>query len=187
MLNRLHSNPFVRFLVLAGASYLLWYLVLDNYLRPHTSVDRVVIDNLIDISGAGLESLGYTLIPEPPEADEIRTVGIDGTYGLWIGDPCNGLTLFALFTIFVFWYPGPWRAKLWFIPFGLITLHLLNALRIIALCIIVGIDYKYLDFNHTYTFTILVNGYMFLLWIWWAKKYSSYGQVTNGEENGLIT
>jgi len=61
--------------------------------------------------------------------------------------------------------------KLWFIPFGLITLHLLNALRIIALCIIVGVDYRYLDFNHTYTFTILVNGYMFLLWLWWAKKY----------------
>lgn len=27
----------------------------------------------------------------------IRTIGIDGTNGLWIGDPCNGLSLFALF------------------------------------------------------------------------------------------
>jgi len=91
----LSNNPFIRFLVLAAVSYLAWYVLLHSYIRPQTQADRLVIENLIDISSAGLRGLGYTLIPEPPEADEIRTVGIDGTYGLWIGNPCNGLTLFA--------------------------------------------------------------------------------------------
>jgi exosortase family protein XrtF len=172
MLRNSIKNPFIRFLVLAAGSYLAWYIVYHSYINVDTNVDRVVIDNLIDLSGSAMESMGYTLIPEPPEADAIRTVGIDGTYGLWIGDPCNGVTLFALFLIFMIWFPGPIKHKLWFIPFGLITIHLLNVVRIIALCIIVSYDYRYLDFNHNYTFTILIYGYMFILWILWVKKFS---------------
>ena len=170
-LKRLWGNPFLRFLFLACLLHLAWYILYHGYINEHTLLDRKVIDNLIFLSGSVLETLGYTLIPEPPAAEQIRTVGIDGTYGLWIGDPCNGVSLFALFTIFILCYPGSWRTKLWFIPFGLVTLHLINVLRIVALCIIVTYDYAYLDFNHNYTFTILVNGYMFLLWIWWATSY----------------
>ncbi len=174
MLKKIKENPFLKFLFLASGSYVLWYWAYHGYLNPITGIDRIVIDNLIDLSSTILNGLGFTLIPEPPAADQIRTVGIDGTYGLWIGDPCNGITLFALFIIFMFWYPGPWKHKLWFILFGLITIHLINVLRIVALCIIVTYDYAYLDFNHNYTFTIIVNGYMFLLWIWWANRFSGF-------------
>ncbi|NNC82396.1 MAG: exosortase family protein XrtF [Flavobacteriales bacterium] len=166
------ENPFLRFLILASGSYLLWYWLYHGYINDYTGFDRMVIDNLIDITSTILRAMGYELIPEPPAVDQIRTVGIDGTYGLWIGDPCNGISLFALFTIFIFWYPGPWKKKLWFIPLGLLSIHLINVLRIVALCIIVTYDYAYLDFNHNYTFTILVNGWMFLLWIIWATRFS---------------
>lgn len=172
MLRTIKENPFLRFLALASGSYLIWYWLYHKVINPLTGMDRIVIDNLIDISSAILRFMGYELIPEPPEAEQIRTVGIDGTYGLWIGDPCNGITLFALFTIFILWFPGPWKKKLWFIPLGLISIHLINVLRIVGLCIIVTFDYAYLDFNHNYTFTIIVNGFMFLLWIIWAKKFS---------------
>ncbi|NNK79906.1 MAG: archaeosortase/exosortase family protein [Flavobacteriales bacterium] len=172
MIQKIKENPFLRFLVLASSSYLIWYWLYNKVISPMTDLNRLVIDNLIELSSFTLKALGYQLIPEPPAADQIRTVGIDGTYGLWIGDPCNGITLFALFTLFIFWYPGPWKKKMWFIPFGLISIHLINVLRIVALCIIVTYDYAYLDFNHNYTFTIVVNGYMFLLWIIWATKFS---------------
>ena len=172
MFRAIKENPFLRFLVFASLSYLCWYTIYHGYINDNTRFDRLVIDNLIDLSSFILEGMGYTLIPEPPAAEQIRTVGIDGTYGLWIGDPCNGISLFALFTIFIFWFPGPWKKKLWFIPLGLISIHLINVLRIVALCIIVTYDYAYLDFNHNYTFTIVVNGFMFLLWIIWAKRIS---------------
>lgn len=174
MIERIKENPFLKFLILATGTYLLWYWLYHSLLNPATGIDRIVIDNLIDLSSSLLRGMGYDLIPKPPDADQIRTVGIDGTYGLWIGDPCNGITLFALFTIFMIWYPGPWKKKAWFIPFGLVTIHLINVLRIVALCIIVTYDYAYLDFNHNYTFTIIVNGYMFLLWMWWAHSFSGF-------------
>lgn len=172
MFKHIKDNPFLKFLLAASISYAGWYVIYHGYLIRHTPIDRIVIDNLIDVSSWGLEKMGYTLIPEPSEADQIRTIGIDGTYGLWIGDPCNGIVLFALFTIFMIFYPGPWKQKIWFLPFGILTIHLINVLRIMALCIIVTYDYAYLDFNHNYTFTILVYGYMFFLWIWWATRYA---------------
>jgi exosortase family protein XrtF len=130
----------------------------------------MVIRNLESVSGFILESLGFNLISES-EISSIRTIGIDGTHGLWIGDPCNGLTLFALFTGFVLVYPGNWQRKALFIPFGIVTIHMLNIVRIVGLTLTVYFfpDPEILDFNHTYTFTILVYGYVFYLWFLWSQ------------------
>jgi len=29
---------------------------------------------------------------------------------------------------------------------------------------------QYVEFNHTYTFTLFVYGIIFLLWMWWVKS-----------------
>lgn len=152
---------------------MLWYLVYELWLHPKGTFDLMVIRNLEQLSGWLLRALGYTLISES-DISSVRTIGIDGTHGLWIGDPCNGLTLFALFTGFVLAYPGPWKQKAWYIPLGIITIHILNVLRIAALAMIVYHfpDPQVLDFNHTYTFTIIVYGYVFLLWYLWATRFS---------------
>jgi exosortase family protein XrtF len=167
------NDRFKRFIGLAALLYTAWYVGYEIYLQPLTGIDRYVIDNLVLLGSFVLKGLGYDLIPTPPEDVSIRTIGIDGTHGLWIGDPCNGLTLFALFSIFVIAYPGPIRKKAWFIPLGLISIHLLNVLRIVALSIIVTYDYAYLDFNHTYTFSIIVYGYVFFLWYLWAGNLAN--------------
>ena len=154
--------------------YTGWYLVYQEWLKHTTKIDLAVIKNLESSAAFALNLLGYTLIEES-EIESIRTIGIDGTHGLWIGDPCNGIILFALFTGFVLAYPGPWKKKLWFIPFGLITIHIINIARIMGLAMVVYHfpDPEVLDFNHTYTFTILVYSYVFFLWFLWATKLSS--------------
>ncbi len=174
MLRKIYNDPFLRFLTVAGTLYLSWYLVYEVWLHPWKQLDLLVINNLIWIASGFLRILGYDLIPPPPDASDIRTIGIDGTPGLWVGDPCNGLTLFALFAIFVIAYPGPIKKKLWYIPLGLLAIHFLNALRVMALTIIVNVDYAYLDFNHSYTFTVIVYGFVFLLWYVWADRLSGF-------------
>lgn len=182
MLRRYWNDPLYRFLIKAVFLYLIWYLVYELWLHPSGKVDLLVIRNLEDLSGILLKLLGYSLISES-DISSIRTIGIDGTHGIWIGDPCNGIVLFALFSGFVLAYPGPWKTKAWFIPLGLITIHILNVLRIAALALIV---YHFpnpnvLDFNHTYTFTILVYGYVFLLWYLWATRLSGTNLKPQGE------
>lgn len=166
------KNPFYQFLLKALILYLSYYLIYELWLRPQRWLDMLVISNLETASSFILKALNFTLIQESSDVF-IRTIGIDGTNGLWIGDPCNGLTLFALFAGFVIAYPGSLKTKLWFIPLGLIMIHLLNILRIVALVVIVYYfpDPEVLDFNHTYTFTMLVYGFVFGLWYIWANKH----------------
>lgn len=170
---RIWADPLYRFLLKGLGLFILWYLIYDLWLHPQGSVDMVVIRSLEQMSYFLLEAMGYVTL-EASHVENIRTIGIDGTHGLWIGDPCNGLTLFALFTGFVIAYPGPLRKKLWFIPIGIIAIHIINVFRIVGLSIIIYYfpDPAVLDFNHTYTFTMLVYGFVFFLWYVWATRLS---------------
>jgi len=161
------KNPFILFIVFAGVFYLAWYFAYHYFINPNGYLDRLIIDNLVYLSREMLSMLGYDLIPMPAVTDNIRR-----TTGLWIGDPCNGLNLFVLFSVFIAFYPGNWKNKLWYIPIGIISIHFINLLRIVALCVIQKIDERYLDFQHDYTFTVVVYGYMFFLWMIWANKFS---------------
>ena len=152
--------------------YVLWFVVYDLWLHPLGKLDRWAI-NSISITASGvLKLMGYTLLPEPPPEEVIRTIGIDGTHGLWIGDPCNGLTIMALFAGFVLIMPGNYKAKLWYIPLGLAVLHLANILRVVGLCLVLKHYPTSLEFNHTYSFTIVVYSIVFALWMYWINNHS---------------
>ncbi len=167
-------DPILRFFLLAGALYVCWYFFYEFVLHPDGRVDRALIDSLIWISGGMLTLVGHELIPEPTNAEMIRTIGVQGGHLLWIGDPCNGLGVFAVFLIFMAAFPGPFKHKLWFSAMGLLTLHLINALRIAVLSHIVTIDYELLNFNHDYTFQVVVYAWVFLLWYLWVKRTSPH-------------
>jgi exosortase family protein XrtF len=164
--------PILKFLINALLLYLAWYLIYELWLHPLRFVDLWVIDNIISTSKIFLILLGFEVIPEVYDAS-FRTIGVDGTHGVWIGDSCNGLTIFALFTGFIVAYPGSIKLKLLYIPFGILTIHLLNIIRVTALSIILLYAPEKLDFNHSYTFTTIMYAYIFLLWYWWASKLSS--------------
>ncbi len=166
------GDPVIRFLAVAAGLYLGWYLLYEFVLHPHGLLDRAAIDSLIAWARAILRTLGYDLIPEPANAENLRTIGVQGGHLLWIGDPCNGIGLFAVYLIFLIAYPGPWRHKLWFGSLGLLSIHLINAIRVAALCIIVKYDYELLNFNHDYTFYVVVYGWVFFLWAIWVRKFA---------------
>jgi len=165
-------DPVLRFFLFAGLLYLGWYLLYDLVLHPARTFDRAVIDNIMVVSGGLLQALGHTLLPEP-DFDLNRYIGVQGGSFLWIGDPCNGISLFAVFTIFLIAYPGPWKHKAWFGVLGLASIHLINCLRVAALCLITTVDYELLNFNHDYTFYVVVYGWVFLLWYIWVKRFAS--------------
>lgn len=171
MIKAISANPVTLFLIKAFGLFTIWYLVYELWLHPAGWFDTLIIDNIIYLSAKLLTFLGYALI-QGLGGENMRTIGIDGTHGLWVGDACNGITLFALFAGFVIAYPGPVKRKLWFIPAGLIAIHLFNVLRVAALSIIDYHTPEYLNFNHTYTFTIIVYSFVFALWILWANKLS---------------
>lgn len=165
------EQPVTRFLVIGSSLYLLWIILYYLVIKEFTNWDFYLDYSIVFVSEKIFELFGigaYTVI----ESDHVilmleRTVNS----GVWVGDECNGFKLFSIFSIFVIAFPGDWRKKLWFIPLGLVLIHFANILRVNALLLIYESNPAALDFNHNYTFTVLVYSIIFVLWWWWAKKY----------------
>lgn len=166
LLNTL-KNPIVRFLLALLCFYLGWYLLYNLWLHPAETIDLFVIDITIASSRWLLQNMGYVVFTGVE-----RVIGVDGTGGLWIGDNCNGIALFALFTGFIIAYPGNWKKKLVFIPAGILLIQVLNILRVVGLAILDTHSRTWTEFNHTYTFTIVIYAVIFLLWMAWTNKIS---------------
>lgn len=161
------GEPLVKFLAFGILLYAAWFALYEWWIHPLQWVDRVVIDNTIVLSRLLLEWIGYAT-----EITGERTMRIVGTPGLFIGDSCNGISLFALFGIFIIAFPGNVLSKIIYIPVGILIIHLLNVLRVVLLAIIETYSYSWTEFNHTYTFTISIYACIFLMWLFWINKYS---------------
>lgn len=178
MFPQIKNNKFLLFLVKAGFLYTLCYVLYEFVIKIYTRIDQYFIRKIINLCTFLLNSIGYKTFASK-EVNDFQVFGIDGSNGVWIGGPCNGITLMFLFAIFVVSYPGQLKKKLWFIPLGVLIIYIVNIIRIIILSIIALKAPQYLEFNHTYTFTFITYGIVFLLWMIWVNKFS---EKTNGNE-----
>ncbi len=177
MLKTIKENNIYRFLFLAGSLYVLWLLCYYFIIKEYTNWDYLLNSNLANISQVFFSWFDITSVIEE-ESEHVILLLDSGNYrGIWIGDECNGFKLFSIFSIFILAFPGKKVHKLWYIPLGLVVIHLANVIRVMALVLINNHYPQYLDFNHLYTFTIFVYAIIFLLWYIWAKKQNS------GKEN----
>lgn len=92
---------------------------------------------------------------------------------LAVYEGCNGINVAIIFVAFVVAF-GPWsRAMLWFIPVGLVIIHIMNLARITLLFWVSVYLKHYMYFMHKYFFTAILYMVVFVLWIWWVKKFTS--------------
>lgn len=165
------KNAFTRFILLSAILYGVLYVLYQFIVKKYTFYDQKFISSIVICTNFVLQAMGYKTFLTLNEHD-FQVVGIDGSNGVWIGSNCNAITLFTLFSVFIVAYPGRQKAKLWFIPAGILAIHLLNLLRVIALTLIAYYYPQFLSFNHTYTFTFLIYSFIFLLWMIWVQKFS---------------
>ncbi len=168
----LKQNAFVRFALVSGLMYLSLYIIYQFIVKKHTFYDQQFIGLIIRSSENVLRLLGYKTFCILQDQD-FQVIGIDGSNGVWVGSNCNAIKLFSLFAVFIIAYPGNQKNKIWFIPAGIIAIHLLNIIRVTVLALIAKSAPELLNFNHTYTFTFLIYAFIFLLWMIWVNKFSS--------------
>ena len=154
------------------------------FIKDETLVDEYLIHSMVVSSETVLRFFGYGLYEVTSQ--ELRwQIGIADSVGLLqVGAPCDGLVLFALFAVFIAAFPGPKRRKLWFIPLGVLLIHLANLIRVVSLVIIQYNRPQSLKFNHDYTWTILIYGFIFWLWYLWAVRFS---QVSVKGDSGRLS
>ncbi len=165
------QNAFIKFVFTAAFLYLFLYIIYQFVVKKYTFYDQKFIGSIIHSVNFLLQGVGYKTFTVLQDRD-YQVIGIDGSNGVWIGSNCNAITLFSLFSVFIIAYPGRIKDKLWYIPLGILAIHILNILRVIALVLIANYYPQFLNFNHTYTFTFLIYSFIFLLWILWVNKYA---------------
>ena len=150
--------------------YIALQTLYDYVISPYTSVDANLIDLIISQSEGILQWMGYELrTPNPIYTDHM---GVKDTPGVIIGTPCDGLSLFILFTSFLLVFSGKWWFKIIYVLLGVGLIHSLNVLRVVALALVVKYSPESLDFHHSYTFTLFIYSIIFLVWMMRIKIYS---------------
>ena len=167
------NNPLIRFLIVASVLFVAWTAVYEIWLHPSGKLELWIVEQIGSVTASILSSFGYALISSDLLAESYSTVGIDGTHGVFISDNCAGISLMALFAGFIIAYPGKPKYKLLLIPFGILTIHIINILRIVGLCLMAKHTPGLFELNHHYTFTIVVYAYIFLLWVIWVNKFAN--------------
>ena len=90
---------------------------------------------------------------------------------LSIYEGCNGLNVMIIFVAFLFAF-GPINHRLWwYVPLGLLILHLSNLLRITILFWVSLNEPDFMYFLHKYFFTAALYVVTFALWVIWVRMY----------------
>ncbi len=176
------QKPLLLFLAKALLLYVTWELLYYNWLVPYSSLDENMTRNLARLSAALLEVWGYTAVVSnfyhPQGVFGHCNVIVDGIPGILIANPCNGLSLIVLFAGFIIAYPGNWKQKAVYILAGSLLVYGINLIRIQVLIFNFLYSQQSFDFNHKYTYTILVYLCIFMLWLNWANRFANHKRMT---------
>ena len=90
-------------------------------------------------------------------------------FSFYVNGSCSGFKPLLQFTILMLLFPGQWKHKLWYIPLGLIIVHITNLIRIVSLGLIMHYNPDSWHFAHRYPLRIMFYVVIFLLWIVWNE------------------
>ncbi|MFD1469912.1 exosortase X [Hymenobacter caeli] len=167
------AHPYWRFLLTGAGLALLWWVGYEHLLGPDGRLDHALSRHVAGAAAGALRAAGFAGATAPHDP---TLVTLAGDPAVLVGDPCNGLALYALFAGFVVAYPGSLRRKAWFIPLGVAAVYLLNVARVAALALNHAYWYHTVDFNHHYTFTFVAYAAILGLWRWWAHLGTDIGR-----------
>lgn len=84
---------------------------------------------------------------------------------------CSGIKQMLQFLLLMLLYPGPWKHKAWYIPLGIVLIHLTNVLRLTGLCIVMANWPEHWKTAHDYPFRIIFYVVIFFLWVIWNDRF----------------
>jgi exosortase family protein XrtF len=167
-----------KFLGLYLVGSLLYGLYVNSYKPEADPVTHwVTVQSAAVLSAIGHESIAFDIPRTRTTAIIYKERSVVSVY-----EGCNGLNVAIIFLSFVIAF-GPYTKRMaWFIPAGLLIIHIFNLFRIIGLFLIVRYAPGYLYFTHKFLFTAFIYAIVFALWLWWVgdvfkKKKHAVDQV----------
>ncbi|MFN8436952.1 MAG: archaeosortase/exosortase family protein [Cytophagales bacterium] len=169
-LSKQHKSILKLLLIILGL-YILWHFVYIFWLIPGGKFDfwltQKVTENSISI--LNLFNNQYSIFVNPYGKCSILYQNLKV---ISVNHACNGQVLYPVFYAFIIATSGSWINKIIYISVGSVIIYICNLLRVVTLVLIRLNFPQYLNFNHKYTFTIVVYSVIFLMWYLWVNKFS---------------
>ena len=158
------------FFVITLAFHVLWRIWANTlHFAPISQVISVLrvflVNQVYDTSSFILRDiLNVTLYTDPP--DMVTKNGVR----LILGQSAAGLKQMCQFAVLILLFSGSWKHKIWYIPVGIIILHMTNIFRIMSLVVIAMHWPQQIHYaNHTYL-SIIYYVVIFGMWLFWVEK-----------------
>lgn len=172
-------RPIINFLLIFLLTFFAFTALYDVYLKGfNEKVD--MMSSVVGHQGAqALRALGFEAFARDVHFEQSTHVGIDGFARVKVIEGCNGLSVMILFLAFILGFPGSWKQKVWFIPAGLLVIHLFNIARVAILCWAV---YSYGETGYPIykeMFTASIYVLVLAMWYLWVQQF---GIITSAKK-----
>jgi exosortase family protein XrtF len=174
-----NTKQLTRFLIVAVVLYLAWFLLYEIWLGPLGEPDQYLTRHTAHTAAMFMQFMGFDI--HISHASHMSILSLGSQQLLGVAHECNALVLFVLFSGFIIAFPGRFLHKAAYILAGSVLIWFINVWRVAMLTLIQIHSPSALDFNHKYTFTILVYGFIFGLWMLWVKKITPMGLAKEKE------
>ncbi len=156
-----------KFLALYFVGNLLYGFFIESYGQTADPVTRVVTSQTSGV----LNWFGFdTRIENHPSAPNVVVYDGDNSV-VSVFEGCNGINVMIVFAAFLFAYGGPGKKLLYFLPAGVIIIHLLNIVRIALLFVLAREESEQFYYYHKYFFTASLYLVVFVLWFLWITLF----------------
>ncbi len=88
-----------------------------------------------------------------------------------VNESCSGFKQMWQVLVLFLLFPGPWKYKLWYIPMGMVSMFLVNVLRIVGLSFAMILWPQHWDFIHLWILRPFYYVVIFILWVIWVEKF----------------
>lgn len=160
----------LKFLTVFLGSYILLTLAYTLYLKTSSTPDAFT-KHISQRVVFWLNTLNYQATSMANNTNGYIDLFIQNKLVAGIAEGCNAISIKILFIAFVVAFSKSFKKTLFFIVFGLITIYLMNVIRIIVLIICIYHFPKYTEPLHSYIFPGIIYSAVFLLWMFWVKSF----------------
>ncbi|WP_299553300.1 exosortase family protein XrtF [Seonamhaeicola sp.] len=157
-------------LVYIGFSLLYsWYLDVSDGSKYYPDYMTHLVSKQTDVV---LNTLGYDVKMQPHPDEPSMKVIVNGTYLARIIEGCNSVSVIILFVSFIIAFSEKFKTTFLFLFAGSVLIYTVNLLRIVLLTVGLYHYPGHSDFLHSVVFPAIIYGMVFLLWVFWVKRFS---------------
>jgi exosortase family protein XrtF len=167
-------RPIINFLLIFLLTFFVFSVVYDLYLQRYND-QTDAMSALVGRQAAGLlHVFGFDAYATVVDTEKSSHIGINGIARVKVIEGCNGISVMILYLAFILGFPGKPKHKLWFIPTGMLFIHLFNLVRVAMLGWVV---FRFGETGYPVykeMFTVSIYLLVLALWYWWVQKFGSF-------------